>query len=127
MIQLSRLNIVLDDSSNHGIVSHGRSLNSAIQADPDRAQTTANSALLSPYDIIAVLPTTATAFQKACLELSQPGVNQVAIISLPLHQAPKMPFYLKRSLVKTALRNGAVVSCDADARRHRNLTRLEPV
>lgn len=50
------------------------------------------------------------AFQKACLELSQPGVNQVTIISLPLHQGPKMPFYLKRSLVKTALRNGAVVS-----------------
>ncbi|KAJ9110496.1 hypothetical protein QFC19_001622 [Naganishia cerealis] len=89
LVQLSRVTITLDDSSQHGL-------------------NAVNSAALSSYDIIAVIPTTANAFSNACLKLSEPGPNQVSIISLPLHQNHRMPFFAKRSLVKTALRNGAV-------------------
>ncbi|KAJ9097231.1 hypothetical protein QFC21_004900 [Naganishia friedmannii] len=89
LVQLSRITITLDDSSQHGL-------------------NAVNSAALSSYDLIAVIPTTANAFSNACLKLSEPGPNQVSIISLPLHQNHRMPFFAKRSLVKTALRNGAV-------------------
>ncbi|KAI5452304.1 RNA-binding RNA processing protein rpp1 [Naganishia albida] len=89
LVQLSRLTITLDDSSQHGL-------------------NATNTAALSAYDIIAVVPTTANAFSNACLKLTEPGPNQVSIISLPVHQNPRMPFFAKRSLVKTALRNGAV-------------------
>ncbi|GHJ86684.1 hypothetical protein NliqN6_3086 [Naganishia liquefaciens] len=89
LVQLSRLTITLDDSTQHGL-------------------NATNTAALSAYDIIAVIPTTVNSFSNACLKLTEPGPNQVSIISLPLHQSHRMPFFAKRSLIKTALRNGAV-------------------
>jgi len=63
--------------------------------------------LLSPYDLIALIPTTAATFSLACLTHSAPSPITAHIISLPL-TLPRLPFYMKHTLVRTAIRNGAV-------------------
>ena len=66
-----------------------------------------NLNLFSPYDLIALLPTTATTFSLTCLSHTQPSPLTAHIISLPL-TLPRLPFNLKHTLVGTALKNGAV-------------------
>lgn len=73
----------------------------------DAAQTNTNSALFAPYDLLALVPTTATTFSLACLTHTQPTPLTTHIISLPL-TLPRLPFNLKHTLVRTALKNGAV-------------------
>lgn len=70
-------------------------------------QTTSNASLFTPYDIIALLPTTAGSFSLACLTHTQPSALTAHIIALPL-TLPRLPFNLKHTLVRTAVKNGAV-------------------
>ncbi|PIL37048.1 hypothetical protein GSI_00740 [Ganoderma sinense ZZ0214-1] len=90
VVYLKRLTIVLDEDSEKGF-----------------GLTNANSALFAPYDLLALLPTTATSFSLACLTHTQPTPLTTHIISLPL-TLPRLPFNLKHTLIRTALKNGAV-------------------
>lgn len=71
------------------------------------SQTNAHSNIFSPYDIIALAPTTETTFSLACLTHTQPSPLSAHIISVPL-DVPRLPFRMKHTMVRTALRNGAV-------------------
>jgi ribonuclease P/MRP protein subunit RPP1 len=57
--------------------------------------------------LIAVTPMTAATFSLACLTHSLPSPLTAHIISLPL-TLPRLPFNLKHTLVRTAIKNGAV-------------------
>jgi ribonuclease P/MRP protein subunit RPP1 len=70
-------------------------------------QTNANAALFAPYDLIALTPTTSATLSLACLTHSLPSPLTAHIIALPLTQ-PRLPFHLKHTLVRTAIKNGAV-------------------
>ncbi|KAI0339224.1 PHP domain-like protein [Trametopsis cervina] len=87
---LKRLTIVLDEESEKGC-----------------GLTSGNLPILAPYDIIALIPTTATTFSQACLSYSGPSNMTAHIISLPL-TLPRLPFNLKHTMVRTAIKNGAV-------------------
>jgi len=87
---VKRLTILLDDGSEKGF-----------------GLTTGHAALFTPYDIIALAPTTAATFSLACLTHTQPSPLTSHIISLPL-TLPRLPFNLKHTLVRSALKNGAV-------------------
>ena len=63
--------------------------------------------MFAPYDILALVPTTAATFSLACLTHTQPTPLTTHIISLPL-TLPRLPFNLKHTLVRAALNNGAV-------------------
>ncbi|KAI0691478.1 RNase P subunit p30-domain-containing protein, partial [Cytidiella melzeri] len=87
---LKRLTILLDEDSEKGF-----------------GLTTGNLPLVAPYDLIALLPTTAATFSQACLSYTVPSNLTAHIISLPL-TLPRLPFNLKHTLVRTAIKNGAV-------------------
>ncbi|KAI0750690.1 RNase P subunit p30-domain-containing protein, partial [Daedaleopsis nitida] len=89
---LKRLTIVLDEESEKGfgLVRHKR---------PRGA--------LRPYDLLALAPTTAASFSLACLTHTQPSPLTTHVIALPL-TLPRLPFALKHTLVRAALKNGAV-------------------
>ncbi|KIP02763.1 hypothetical protein PHLGIDRAFT_78642 [Phlebiopsis gigantea 11061_1 CR5-6] len=87
---LKRLTIVLNEESEKGF-----------------GLTTSNAALFTPYDLIALLPTTAGSFSLACQSHTTPSPLTAHIICLPL-TSPRLPFNLKHTMVRTALRNGAV-------------------
>ncbi|KAG1877725.1 PHP domain-like protein [Suillus subalutaceus] len=87
---LKRLTIVLDNDSEKGF-----------------GLTNANVSLVEPYDVIALLPTTSATFSLACLTHSLPSPLTAHIIALPL-TLPRLPFQLKHTLVRTAIKNGAV-------------------
>ncbi|EKM52974.1 uncharacterized protein PHACADRAFT_30094 [Phanerochaete carnosa HHB-10118-sp] len=87
---LKRLTIVLDEDSDKGF-----------------GLTTGNASLFAPYDLIALLPTTAASFSLACLSHTSPSPLTAHIISLPL-TLPRLPFNLKHTMVRTALKNGTV-------------------
>lgn len=70
-------------------------------------QAPGNASLFKPYDIIALAPTTATSFSLACLTHTVPSPITAHIISVPL-TLPRIPYNLKHTLVRTALKNGAV-------------------
>jgi ribonuclease P/MRP protein subunit RPP1 len=89
-IFLKRLTIVLDNDSEKGF-----------------GLTNANVSLVEPYDVIALLPTTSATFSLACLTHSLPSPLTAHIIALPL-TLPRLPFQLKHTLVRTAIKNGAV-------------------
>ncbi|KAF9512916.1 hypothetical protein BS47DRAFT_1329986 [Hydnum rufescens UP504] len=91
VIILRRLTIVLDEASEKGF-----------------GLTNNNASSLASYDIISLLPTTQTSFSLACLTHSMPGPLTAHIISLDLSSQPRLPFYLKHTLIRTAIRNGAV-------------------
>ncbi|KAF8310928.1 PHP domain-like protein, partial [Clavulina sp. PMI_390] len=91
VIILKRLTIILDEAGEKGC-----------------GLTNNNTNELSTYDLIAIQPTTTNAFSQACLQLSVPGPLTTHIISLDLASSPRLPFYLKHTLVRTAIRNGAV-------------------
>ncbi|TCD63235.1 hypothetical protein EIP91_005820 [Steccherinum ochraceum] len=90
IVYVKRLTIVLDEDSEKGF-----------------GLTTSSASLFAPYDIIALLPTTAGSFSLACLTHTLPSTLTAHIISLPL-TLPRLPFNLKHTLVKTAIKNGAV-------------------
>ncbi|KAG1826895.1 RNase P subunit p30-domain-containing protein [Suillus subaureus] len=87
---LKRLTIVLDNDSEKGF-----------------GLTNANTSLVEPYDVIALLPTTSATFSLACLTHSLPSPLTAHIIALPL-TLPRLPFQLKHTLVRTAIKNGTV-------------------
>ncbi|KAG2349514.1 PHP domain-like protein [Suillus weaverae] len=87
---LKRLTIVLDNDSEKGF-----------------GLANANASLVEPYDVIALLPTTPATFSLACLTHSLPSPLTAHIIALPL-TLPRLPFQLKHTLVRTAIKNGAV-------------------
>ncbi|EIW78115.1 PHP domain-like protein [Coniophora puteana RWD-64-598 SS2] len=90
IVFLKRLNIILDADSEKGF-----------------GLTNANLSLVEPYDLISLTPTTASTFSLACLTHSLPSALTAHVISLPL-TAPRLPFHLKHTLVRTAIKNGAV-------------------
>ncbi|RPD81229.1 PHP domain-like protein [Lentinus tigrinus ALCF2SS1-7] len=90
VVYLKRLTIVLDEESEKGF-----------------GLAKGNNALFAPYDLLALAPTTAASFSLACLTHTQPTPLTTHIISLPL-TLPRLPFNLKHTLVRTALKNGAV-------------------
>ncbi|THH07911.1 hypothetical protein EW145_g3056 [Phellinidium pouzarii] len=90
VIFLKRLTIVLDEDSEKG-----------------NGLTASNSSLLALYDLLALHPTNQTALSSACLTHTQPSALTTHIISLPL-TAPRLPFRLKHTLIRTAIKNGAV-------------------
>ena len=63
--------------------------------------------LFNGYDLIALVPTTHNTFSLACLTHSQPSPLTAHIISLPL-TLPRLPYHLKHTLIRTAIKNGAV-------------------
>lgn len=71
-----------------------------------RHQTTANTRLLAPYDLLALRPTSAPTFALAVTH-TVPSPITAHIISIPLTLA-RLPFHLKHTPVKTVIRNGAV-------------------
>ncbi|KAI0375530.1 PHP domain-like protein [Pilatotrama ljubarskyi] len=90
VVFLKRLTIVLDEESEKGF-----------------GLTNGNSALFTPYDLLALVPTTAASFSLACLTHTQPTPLTTHVISLPL-TLPRLPFNLRHTLVRAALKNGAV-------------------
>lgn len=93
LVQLSRLNIILDKDS---VIKSGTGFVSA------------NSHALQQYDLLSVTPLTEAAFQHACITLSELKPFSIDIISLDLAAAPRLPFHLKRSTISAALANGVV-------------------
>lgn len=92
LLILRRLTIVLDESSEKGF---GLSTQHANQ--------------LASYDIIALQPTTANTFSLACLTHTQPSPTTAHIISIDAASAsPQLPFRMKHTMVRTAIRNGGV-------------------
>ncbi|KAJ6601098.1 PHP domain-like protein [Mycena vulgaris] len=89
IVLLKRLTIILDQESEKGF-----------------GLTPANAGIFKPYDLIALVPTTQPTFSLACLTHSQPSVLTAHIISLPL--TLRLDFRMKHTLVRTALKNGAV-------------------
>jgi ribonuclease P/MRP protein subunit RPP1 len=70
-------------------------------------QTNAHSNLFNPYNIIALAPTSEGSFSLACLTHTLPSPLSAHVISVPL-DVPRLPFRMKHTMVRTALRNGAV-------------------
>ncbi|TFK32377.1 RNase P subunit p30-domain-containing protein [Crucibulum laeve] len=90
IVFLKRLSIVLDEDSEKGF-----------------GLINANTSFFNGYDLIALVPTTHASFSLACLTHSLPSPLTAHIISLPL-TLPRLSFYLKHTLVRTAIKNGAV-------------------
>ncbi|OCF45472.1 hypothetical protein I317_00719 [Kwoniella heveanensis CBS 569] len=94
LVQVTRYHMRLDDSRVHPL-------------------TGANTNALRNYDILSVSPTSDKAFQLACTDMSNPGPNQISIITLPLHEKP-FTFRFNRKQMKQAQRNGVVCSPPPD-------------
>ncbi|KAI0055708.1 PHP domain-like protein [Artomyces pyxidatus] len=90
IVYLRRLTLILDEDSEKGF-----------------GLTNANASLVASYDLLALTATTEATFSLACLTHTLPSPLTTHIISLPL-TLPRLPFRLKHTLVRTALRNGAV-------------------
>ncbi|KAL1405527.1 RNA-binding RNA processing protein rpp1 [Vanrija albida] len=88
LVQVTRYHMRLDDGKVHPI-------------------TAANTNALHDYDILSAYVGSEKAFQVACVELSNPGPNQLSIITIPLHERP-FNFRLNRKQVRQALRMGVV-------------------
>jgi len=108
IIYLKRLTIILDEDSekSFGLVRSRFPKHPRCVAET-ALQTNAQSNLFSPYDIIALAPTTEGSFSLACLTHTQPSPLSAHVISVPL-EVPRLPFRMKHTMVRTALRNGAV-------------------
>jgi len=89
VVILKRLTIVLDEASEKGF-----------------GLTTQYQPHFAGYDILALAPTTPTTFSQACLTHTVPSPLTTHIISLPTDLPRQLR--LKHTLVKTALRNGAM-------------------
>ncbi|KIJ56207.1 hypothetical protein M422DRAFT_219375 [Sphaerobolus stellatus SS14] len=91
---LKRLTVVLDEESDRGNGVNPQHLTA-----------------LNTYDLLSLRPTTSTSFSAACLTHSVPSPHTAHIISVPV-TLPRLPFYLKHTLIRTALKNGAVFEID---------------
>ncbi|KAM6502890.1 RNase P subunit p30 domain containing protein, partial [Amanita muscaria] len=89
ILYLKRLSIILDDDSEKGF-----------------GLINAHTSLFSSYDLLSLTPTTHGTFSLACLTHTLPSPLTTHIISLPL-TLPRFNFYLKHTLIRTALKNGA--------------------
>ncbi|KAG9003030.1 hypothetical protein FRB94_002850 [Tulasnella sp. JGI-2019a] len=67
-----------------------------------------NTDALKAYDLIALCPTTPTTFQQACLTYSVASPLTAHVITFDLQANQRLPFFMKMSLVRTAMKNGAV-------------------
>ncbi|KIM46946.1 hypothetical protein M413DRAFT_440507 [Hebeloma cylindrosporum] len=90
IVYLKRLNIILDQDSEKGF-----------------GLVNASVSLFNAYDLIALVPTTHNTFSSACLTHSLPSQLTAHIISLPL-TLPRLPYHMKHTLIRTAIKNGAV-------------------
>ncbi|KAI9462578.1 RNase P subunit p30-domain-containing protein [Boletus coccyginus] len=90
VVFLKRLTINIDEDSEKGF-----------------GLTSANASITNAYDLVALAPSTPATFSVACLTHSQPSPFTAHIIALPL-TLPRLPFHLKHTLVRTAIKNGAV-------------------
>ncbi|KAF5372307.1 hypothetical protein D9615_009319 [Tricholomella constricta] len=90
IVYLKRLSIILDEDSEKGF-----------------GLTNANASLFPSYDLIGLIPLTQASFSLACLTHSMPSPLTAHIIALPL-TLPRLAFHLKHTLVRTAIKNGAV-------------------
>ncbi|RXK36698.1 hypothetical protein M231_06005 [Tremella mesenterica] len=88
LVQVTRFHMRLDDAKTHCF-------------------SNSNTSLLKQYDILSVQPTTEKAFQLACTDLSNPGPNQISIITLPLHERG-FHYRLNRKQLRQAQRNGVI-------------------
>ncbi|WWC69507.1 uncharacterized protein I206_103449 [Kwoniella pini CBS 10737] len=88
LVQVTRYHMRLDDNRVHPLTSQ-------------------NTNTLKAYDILSVAPTSEKAFQLACTDLSNPGPNQISIITLPLHERP-FTFRFNWKQMRQAQRNGVV-------------------
>ncbi|CAE6491264.1 unnamed protein product [Rhizoctonia solani] len=94
LVVLRRLTIVLDESSEKGF-----------------GLSTQHAPHLASYDIIALQPTTPNTFSLACLSHTVPSPTTAHVISIDASSAtPQLPFRMKPSMVRTAIRNGGVPS-----------------
>jgi ribonuclease P/MRP protein subunit RPP1 len=110
IIFLKRLSIILDEDSEKGfgLVSYIHDqggLNSVLMVS--FRQTNANASLFTGYDLIGLVPMTQATFSVACLTHTMPSPLTAHIISLPL-TLPRLSFHLKHTLIRTAIKNGAV-------------------
>ncbi|KAL4066000.1 RNase P subunit p30-domain-containing protein, partial [Scleroderma citrinum] len=94
IVFLKRLTIILDEESEKGF-----------------GLTSANASAVESYDLLSLVPTTAATFSLACLTHSLPSPLTAHVISLSL-TSPRLPFHLKHTLVRTAIKNGAVFEID---------------
>jgi ribonuclease P/MRP protein subunit RPP1 len=86
-------------------ISHPTSAPSTSLTPP---QTAHHGPPLQSYDILSLQPLTSSTFSTACLVHTPPSQTStnIHLITIPLH-LPRIPYYLKHTLVKTAIRNGA--------------------
>ncbi|GAB1522848.1 ribonuclease P protein subunit p30 [Rhizoctonia solani] len=92
LVVLRRLTIILDESSEKGF-----------------GLSTQHAPHLASYDIIALQPTTPNTFSLACLSHTQPSPTTAHIICIDAASAtPQLPFRMKPSMIRTAIRNGGV-------------------
>ncbi|KAG8848457.1 hypothetical protein FRB96_001243 [Tulasnella sp. 330] len=91
IVILRRLTIILTEESEKG-----------------SGLVTSNFDALKAYDLIALCPTTPTTFQHACLTYSVASPITAHIITFDLQANQRLPFFMKLSLVRTAIKNGAV-------------------
>lgn len=96
----------MDDASDKG-TGLVRLLPKLFHSNNECEQTKNNEALLQTYDILSLLPTSLTTFSAACLTHSAPSTMTTHIIPLPL-TLPRIPFFFKHTLVRMAIKNGAV-------------------
>lgn len=89
IVILKRLTILLDDASEKGI-----------------GLTKNHQAALMAYDILSLQPTSQATFSLACLKHSAASPLTAHIITLPL-TGPRLPFFFKHTLIRTAIKNGA--------------------
>jgi len=110
VIYLKRLTILMDDTSDKGtglVRLLPKPFHNLPHSNDECEQTKNNEALLQMYDILSLHPTSLTTFSAACLTHSAPSTLTTHIISLPL-TLPRIPFFFKHTLVRTAIKNGAV-------------------
>ncbi|BEI83538.1 hypothetical protein CcaverHIS002_0401420 [Cutaneotrichosporon cavernicola] len=88
LVQVTRYHMRLDDGKVHPI-------------------TASNTLALRDYDILSCYVGSDKALQRACTDLSVPGPNQLAIITVPLHERP-YHFRLNSKQIRQAHRNGVV-------------------
>lgn len=114
---LKRLTIVLDEGSEKGFGLVTDSCDLRQSLTDHIFQTNNSTAYFSTFDILALQPTTTATFSATCLTHTLPSSLTVHIISLPL-TLPRLPFHLKHTLVRTALKNGACFEIDYSGALH---------
>ncbi|KAL0563583.1 RNA-binding RNA processing protein rpp1 [Marasmius crinis-equi] len=90
IVFLKRLSIILDEDSEKGF-----------------GLINANIPYFNSYDLLSLIPTNQATLALACLTHSLPSQLTAHIISIPL-TLPRPPFRLKHTLIRTAIKNGAV-------------------